>query len=218
MLDWRICNEDNLNVWYHWRKELREEVAQGQEGKLRQKLMKPSWPLVHYFPKETMWTGLNSHITQSHEHKRPGWMSMYTSRMICPSILAFWTISSLKKQTSKHQETLWRRHFILNNIILYRSKLHSSKPFFGSTATPRICSTQIMMTEIKLRKLSSYHSQLTRVFLPSLISEPGLADSMSALRHHLTKDFRNFRNNLFKENSISRILWLCSKVIKYKWE
>lgn len=172
---------------------------------------------MHHSPQKVIWagTGLNSHISQSHKHKRLGWMSMYTSQLICLSILASWKISSLNRQTPGNP--IEEIHFI-SNIMLYRSNLQSSMPFFDSPVQPRMYAPQMMMTEIKSGKLKSYLSQLRRIFLPFFIWEPGLADSMSAPRHHLTKDFRNLRNNLFKENSISRILWLCSKVIKYKWE
>lgn len=58
--------------------------------------------------------------------------------------------------------------FFFNNIILHRSKLHSSKPFFDSLAQPRICSPQMMVTEIKFGKLNSLTANPPECFYPPL--------------------------------------------------
>lgn len=59
----------------------------------------------------------------------------------------------LKKTDNQHK--LYKGDIsFFNNIILHRSKLHSSKPFFDSPAQPRICSPHMMVTEIKLGKLN----------------------------------------------------------------
>lgn len=55
-----------------------------------------------------------------------------------------------------------------NNVILCRSKLHSSKPFFDSPAQPWICSPQMMVTEIKLGKLNSITANPPECFYPPL--------------------------------------------------
>lgn len=102
-----------------------------------------------------------------YKNKRPAWTPMYTSCMICPLILDYWTMSNWNKQTISTNSIKEIFHFF-NNIILHRSKLHSSKPFFDSPAQPRICSPQMMVTEIQLGKLNSITANPPECFYPPL--------------------------------------------------
>lgn len=96
-------------------------------------------------------------------------------------------------------------HFEQNKALYIQllPLFHPLTPPTSNTARNLLSRNKDDRNKVRDMEMLSQHTQRNIFTLPYLNS--GLADIVSAPRHHLTEDVQNFGNNLFKENSISRI-------------